>query len=74
MSECNSMDSNSKQDPTVLEVHCLDCDNVYKEEDPIVEKCPTCGNTNRMRTVYLQIDYESGLKKENNNEHSHYEE
>jgi Zn finger protein HypA/HybF involved in hydrogenase expression len=54
MSECNSMDSNSKQDPTVLEVHCLQCDGVYPEKAPIVEECPTCGNPDKMRTVYLQ--------------------
>ena len=48
------------------EVHCLKCDNVYPEQTPIVEVCPVCGNTDRMRTVYLQKD-DSELDKENNN-------
>ena len=33
----------------VDEVHCLECDNVYPEGKPIVEVCPVCGNTDRMR-------------------------
>jgi len=45
------------------EVHCLDCDNVYPEENPTVEVCPVCGNTDRMRTVYLQQD-DSDLERE----------
>ena len=36
------------------EVHCLECDHVYNEENPMVEKCPKCGNPDHMRTVYLQ--------------------
>ena len=38
----------------VDEVHCLNCDGVYFEQDTMVETCPTCGNRDKMRTVYLQ--------------------
>ena len=35
-------------------VHCLECDNTYPEQQPIVEACPDCGNDNMGLTVYLQ--------------------
>ncbi len=37
-----------------LTVHCLKCDEVYKETDPPVEVCPSCSNTDKNKTVYLQ--------------------
>jgi len=37
-----------------LTVHCLKCDEVYREEEPSIEKCPNCGNTDKNKTVYLQ--------------------
>jgi len=40
-------------------VHCLDCDDVYKEENgEYVEVCPHCGNTETADTVYLSHDNE----------------
>ena len=39
-----------------LIVHCLECDNTYPEQQPIVEACPDCGNDNMGLTVYLQVD------------------
>lgn len=40
-------------------VHCLDCDDVYKEKDgEYVEVCPHCGNTETADTVYLSHDNE----------------
>lgn len=35
-------------------VHCLDCDATYPEQEPLVEICPECGNSDTLRTVYLQ--------------------
>ena len=37
-----------------LTVHCLACDDVYRETDPPIEVCPNCGNKDKERTVYLQ--------------------
>ena len=37
-------------------VHCLKCDDVFKEKDPPIQICPTCGNDDMESTVYLQDD------------------
>ena len=37
-----------------LTVHCLACDDVYRETDPPIEVCPNCGNKDKEQTVYLQ--------------------
>ena len=40
-------------------VHCLDCDNTYREDEEILvgcdnkEMCPYCLNQDNQRTVYL---------------------
>ena len=39
--------------PDNLEIHCLLCDEIYKECEPIVKICPNCGNTDMKKTVYL---------------------
>lgn len=37
-----------------LTVHCLKCDDVYRETEPPIEVCPNCGNKDKEQTVYLQ--------------------
>lgn len=37
-----------------LTVHCLKCDDIYREEETPIEVCPSCGNTDKKRTVYFQ--------------------
>tara|TARA_Y100001963_G_scaffold109566_1_gene151520 strand:+ start:3648 stop:3800 length:153 start_codon:yes stop_codon:yes gene_type:complete len=37
----------------VERVHCLKCDDVYKEYNTFIEKCPHCGNEDIEQTVYL---------------------
>tara|TARA_R110000787_G_scaffold260608_1_gene365818 strand:+ start:411 stop:545 length:135 start_codon:yes stop_codon:yes gene_type:complete len=39
-----------------LTIHCLECDNTYPEQYPVVKACPDCGNDNMELTVYLQGD------------------
>tara|TARA_R100000315_G_C5174378_1_gene100809 strand:- start:131 stop:466 length:336 start_codon:yes stop_codon:yes gene_type:complete len=41
-----------------LTVHCLKCDEVYRETEPPVKECPSCGNTDKNKTVYLQGERE----------------
>ena len=43
-------------------VHCLECDNEFLEQEPIIEVCPHCGNEDKQRTVYRQPET---LEKEN---------
>ncbi len=40
-----------------LTVHCLQCDDIYRETEPPVKVCPKCKNTDMQRTVYLQGEY-----------------
>ena len=37
-------------------VHCLICDEIFTENinQPIIQKCLYCGNTDKQQTVYLQ--------------------
>jgi len=41
-------------------VHCLDCDNTYREDEEILvgcdnkEMCPYCLNQDNQRTVYVE--------------------
>lgn len=43
-----------------LLVHCLDCDNTYRENEEILigcnneEMCPYCLNQDTQRTVYVE--------------------
>lgn len=37
-------------------VHCLACDDIFKESAPVIEVCPHCGNTDMQDTVCLQPD------------------
>ena len=41
---------------TVLTVHCLDCDDIFREGTPTIQACPHCGNTDMQQTVYLQSE------------------
>ncbi len=44
-------------------VHCLECDTIYPEQQPIVEACPDCGNDNMGLTVYLQGETNENKKE-----------
>ena len=37
-----------------LTVHCLKCDDIFRETEPPAKVCPNCGNTDKNKTVYLQ--------------------
>ena len=37
-------------------VHCLACDDIFKESAPVIEICPHCGNRDMQNTVYLEPD------------------
>ncbi len=42
-----------KGEPVIHDVHCLECNDVFQEEEgQFVSVCPSCGNDDTTRTVY----------------------
>jgi len=37
-----------------LWVHCLECDEIFREAELPIEKCVHCGNSDMQQTVYLE--------------------